>query len=135
VATRTRPSTADRWSEDSRVLTHLFTDDLVVETQIAGGGSADLSSSIWAKETDRNRLNGVKWLATSSGMTIVQISKTLLEISAVTANEAKLVVFSFFYGYNSEQSDMHWDMLSTETTKLSEMREAIITKYDGLLSH
>lgn len=33
-------------SEVSRVLTHLFTDDLVVETQIAGGGSADLSSSI-----------------------------------------------------------------------------------------
>lgn len=29
-----------------RMLTHLLTDDLVVETQIAGGGSADLSSSI-----------------------------------------------------------------------------------------
>lgn len=27
-------------------LTHLFTVDLVVATQIAGGGSADLSSSI-----------------------------------------------------------------------------------------
>lgn len=33
-------------SEASRMLTHLLTDDLVVETQIAGGGSADLSSSI-----------------------------------------------------------------------------------------
>lgn len=33
-------------SEGSRMLTHLLTDDLVVETQIAGGGSADLSSSI-----------------------------------------------------------------------------------------
>lgn len=33
-------------SEVSRMLTHLLTDDLVVETQIAGGGSADLSSSI-----------------------------------------------------------------------------------------
>ena len=32
--------------EVSRMLTHLLTDDLVVETQIAGGGSADLSSSI-----------------------------------------------------------------------------------------
>lgn len=33
-------------SKVSRMLTHLLTDDLVVETQIAGGGSADLSSSI-----------------------------------------------------------------------------------------
>lgn len=33
-------------SEVSRMLTHLLTDDLVVETQIAGGGSADRSSSI-----------------------------------------------------------------------------------------
>ena len=30
-------------------LTHLFTVDFVVATQIAGGGSADLSSSIWNK--------------------------------------------------------------------------------------
>lgn len=51
-------------SEVSRMLTHLLTDDLVVETQIAGGGSADLSSSIWAKEKD-----GSKWLAMSAGMT------------------------------------------------------------------
>lgn len=32
-------------------LTHLFTVDLVVATQIAGGGSADLSSSIWKQCT------------------------------------------------------------------------------------
>lgn len=37
-------------SEVSRMLTHLLTDDLVVETQIAGGGSADLSSSICARK-------------------------------------------------------------------------------------
>lgn len=33
-------------------LTHLFTVDLVVATQIAGGGSADLSSSIWKQSTE-----------------------------------------------------------------------------------
>lgn len=32
-------------------LTHLFTVDFVVATQIAGGGSADLSSSIWKQPT------------------------------------------------------------------------------------
>lgn len=45
-------------SEVSRMLTHLLTDDLVVETQIAGGGSADLSSSIWAKEKDGEKKGG-----------------------------------------------------------------------------
>lgn len=35
------------------MLTHLLTDDLVVETQIAGGGSADLSSSICARKGKR----------------------------------------------------------------------------------
>lgn len=54
-------------SEASRVLTHLLTDDLVVETQIAGGGSADLSSSIWAKETDITGLNDPKYLAVNKG--------------------------------------------------------------------
>lgn len=48
-------------SEVSRVLTHLLTDDLVVETQIAGGGSADLSSSIWAIEKDITGLNDPKY--------------------------------------------------------------------------
>lgn len=50
-------------SEVSRMLTHLLTDDLVVETQIAGGGSADLSSSIWAKEKDITGLNDPKYSA------------------------------------------------------------------------
>lgn len=50
-------------SEVSRMLTHLLTDDLVVETQIAGGGSADLSSSIWAKEKDITGLNEPKYSA------------------------------------------------------------------------
>lgn len=54
-------------SEVSRVLTHLLTDDLVVETQIAGGGSADLSSSIWAKEKDITGLNDPKYLAVNKG--------------------------------------------------------------------
>lgn len=54
-------------SEASRVLTHLLTDDLVVETQIAGGGSADLSSSIWAKEKDITGLNDPKYLAVNKG--------------------------------------------------------------------
>lgn len=40
------PHPSAHLAEVSRVLTHLLTDDLVVETQIAGGGSADLSSSI-----------------------------------------------------------------------------------------
>lgn len=35
------------------MLTHLLTDDLVVETQIAGGGSADLSSSICAGKSKK----------------------------------------------------------------------------------
>lgn len=43
-------------SEVSRMPTHLLTDDFVVETQIAGGGSADLSSSIWAREKNSKRL-------------------------------------------------------------------------------
>ncbi len=63
---------ADSWpviSEVSRMLTHLLTDDLVVETQIAGGGSADLSSSIWAREKDSKRLNDSEQLALSTGMT------------------------------------------------------------------
>lgn len=50
-------------SEVPRMLTHLLTDDLVVETQIAGGGSADLSSSIWAKKKD---IKKVEWLQTVS---------------------------------------------------------------------
>lgn len=54
-------------SEVSRVLTHLLTDDLVVETQIAGGGSADLSSSIWAKEKDITGLNEPKYVAVDKG--------------------------------------------------------------------
>lgn len=51
------------------MLTHLLTDDLVVETQIAGGGSADLSSSICAQEKDSKRWNDSECLASSTGMT------------------------------------------------------------------
>jgi hypothetical protein len=39
------------WPGSQCLLTHLFTVDLVVATQIAGGGSADLSSSICGKES------------------------------------------------------------------------------------
>ncbi len=68
-------------SDVSRMLTHLLTDDLVVETQIAGGGSADLSSSIWAKEKDSKRLNDSELFAMSRGVTeevIIQNCSELL---------------------------------------------------------
>lgn len=67
------------FSEVSRMLTHLLTDDLVVETQIAGGGSADLSSSIWAKEKDITGLNDPKYLAANKGNTGL-LFKTVLNM-------------------------------------------------------
>lgn len=66
-------------SEVSRMLTHLLTDDLVVETQIAGGGSADLSSSIWAKEKDITGLNDPKYLAVNKG-NMGSLFKTVLKM-------------------------------------------------------
>lgn len=76
--------TAERdLSEVSRVLTHLLTDDLVVETQIAGGGSADLSSSIWAKEKDITGLNDPKYLAGNKA-NMRSLFKSLLKLLIFT---------------------------------------------------